>query len=158
MSALATTGNALPPTPPETIEKIARLEVELRKLPAAQIQTEHVIHAGMYARTVRLPADMVVTNTIIKIPTLLIVHGRCALFAGKQWHEIKDYQVIPGSAGRKQVVVTIEPTAFTMVFATKARTVAEAEAEFTDQADDLISRAQGDNDLVLITGADACRE
>jgi hypothetical protein len=39
-----------------------------------------------------------------------------------------------------------------MLFPTKAKTVEEAEAEFTDEADRLLSRHQEFQDLVTITG------
>ena len=55
-------------------------------------------------------------------------------------------------AGRKQIFVTRKPTVITMIFRTDAQTVEQAEAEFTDEAELLMSR-QSDSDLVLITGA-----
>jgi hypothetical protein len=59
--------------------------------------------------------------------------------------------VIPASAGRKQVFVSRSTVTITMLFPTLARTVEEAEAEFTDEAAGLLSRRQ-DANTVVITG------
>jgi hypothetical protein len=48
--------------------------------------------------------------------------------------------VIQASAGRKQIYVTTEPTEITMVFPSSAKTVEEAEDEFSDESANLLSR------------------
>ena len=131
---------------------------ELEDLHGFHVQTEHVLHAGMYARTVRLPAGVIIVGVLYKVPTMVIVHGACWVFAGEKWYRIEDYQVIPASAGRKQIFVTEQPTEITMVFRTKAKTVAEAEDAMTDEADKLINRRQDDGDIITITGVEACQE
>lgn len=135
-------------TSDDTAEKIRSFETERREMPQVPFVTEHTFHAGMYARTVRIPALTVLTNVLIKIPTLLIVHGCCKMLAGDKWIVIEGYQVIPGEAGRKTICVTATETEFTMIFATSATTVEEAEAEFTGEAENLISRSM-ENDIVV---------
>jgi hypothetical protein len=158
MNTLLIPGNALPPASEETIRKIRLVEDRIREhcFPV-DIQTEHILHGGMYARTVRLAANVIVTNVIIKVPTMLVVSGSCNLLAGEEWVRLDGYYVIPTLPGRKQIVVTIEETDFTMLFPTRAKTVEEAEAQFSDEAESLYSRTQGD-DLYLITGVDPCLE
>lgn len=132
---------ALPATSPEIMEKIALVEARIRpREHTLQIEMEHRFHAGLYARTCRLAADQVITSVLIKIPTLLIVNGDCLVLAGEDWHELKGYNVIEASAGRKQVYVTLGETQITMIFSTEAKTVEEAEAEFTDEFESLLSR------------------
>jgi hypothetical protein len=58
------------------------------------------------------------------------------------WHELVGYNVIQASAGRKQIYVTREETAITMIFPSNAKTVEEAEEEFTDEAEMLLSRRE----------------
>jgi len=88
---------------------------------------------------------------------MLIVHGGAYVHAGNRWYQITGYQSMPAAAGRKQVYVTFEPTEITMVFPSDAQTVEEAEAEFTDEADALLSRRQDNNDIVIVTGVRACQ-
>lgn len=146
--------NALPPTPPAVIERIREVESRMREFDQAELWTEHVLHAGLYARTLRLPASCLIVSVLVKIPTMLCVHGRAWVFAGEIWQRIDSYQAFPAMGGRKQIYLTETPTEITMLFRTGARTVAEAEAEFTDEADSLLSRGQ-DNSLTTITGVEA---
>lgn len=101
---------------------------------------EHHLHAGMYARTARVAAGMAFTSVMIKIPTLVIVHGECCVFVDGKWHIMSGYNVIKASAHRIQAYATFEETEITMIFPSNARTVEEAEAEFTDESSDLLSR------------------
>ena len=148
---LAVQGNTLPAPTSDALAKIQRAEEFILSFPQIGIQTEHVIHAGMYARTIRLAGGVICTGSLMKVPTMFIVSGKCKVFTGDGWIELEGYQVIAASKGRKQIVITYEETAFTMIFKTDAKTVEEAEAEFTDCADRLMSR-KSDNDIVIITG------
>lgn len=107
------------------------------------VQTEDFLHGGMYVRTIRLEADTVLMGALIKIPTTLIVSGRTKVFTGEEWIELSGYHIIQASAGRKQIFVTIEPTSITMMFRTDAQSVEQAEDEFTDEAENLMSRKPG---------------
>ena len=112
----------------------------------------------MYARTVHLPAMGHFTNVLIKIPTLLIVSGYCYMLAGNKWAKLTGYHVFPANGGRKQICITKEPTTVTMLFATNAKTVGEAEMQFTDETADLLSRKQPESSVAIITGVQPCLE
>ena len=156
MTEALATHNTMPATAAEYLDKICAVEQKVRGMKQITVQTEHVLHAGMYARTVRLDANVLIVGVMIKLPTMLVVHGAAWVFAGDKWYAIEGYNVIPASAGRKQMYITTAPTEITMLFPTKAKTVQEAEMEFTDEAESLLSRTC-DNDLIVITG-DVCQE
>lgn len=140
---LALIDKSLPMASPEILEKIALVEARIRpREHTLKVVMEHHLHAGMYARTCRLAPNSVITSVLIKIPTLLIVNGDCVVLAGEGWCELKGYHIIPASANRKQIYVTRAETEITMIFPTTARTVEEAEAEFTDEVESLLSRRQ----------------
>lgn len=149
MNALMIPIATLPATTPEMIEKITALENELIGHEPADLDTEHVIHAGMYARTVRMPKEMVMTGALIKRATLVIVSGEAAVLVGHEWVRLEGYTVIPARARRKQVFVSYSDVQITMLFPTAAKTVEEAELEFTDEADRLLSRRQNANTVVV---------
>lgn len=132
-------------------EKVRRLESCLRDMVQVPIATTHHFHAGMYARTIRIPQGAVITGALIRIPTMLIVSGHVTVFIGGDSIELRGYHVIPASAGRKQVFMAHADTDLTMLFPTSARTVEEAEAEFTDETELLMSRQQSGN-LTINTG------
>jgi hypothetical protein len=104
---------------------------------------EHKLHAGIYARTARVPAGMAFTSVMVKIPTVVIVHGDCCVFVDGKWEPMSGYRVISASAHRIQAYATFSETEITMLFPSQAKTVEEAEREFTDEADELLSRRSG---------------
>ena len=101
---------------------------------------EHTLHAGMYARTARVAPGMAFTSVMIRIPTIIVISGSCAVVVGDKWRFLEGYNVVPASAGRIQAYVTFTETAITMIFPSNAETIEQAEAEFTDEAADLLSR------------------
>lgn len=153
---LTTAGNIVPAATPEALEKIARVEEKMRAMPQIHLHTDHVLHAGMYARTIRLAARVAITSVLIKIPTMIVVHGTCRVSAGDSWRVLDGFNVIPASAGRKMIYVTATPTEITMIFPSNAKSVEEAEREFTDDADMLLSR-QCKDDTITVTGVEPCQ-
>ncbi len=134
------------------VNKVRQIEEEILKAPQVKIATHHIIHAGTYARTIVVPAGVILTGSLMKIPTLLIINGHFLLFAGDKTIELKGYNIFTGGANRKQVGVAVTDTQVTMIFATNAKTVAEAEEEFTDEPHLLWSRYNDAENHVTITG------
>lgn len=155
--SLATVRSAVPAATPEALAIVNRVEAKMRSMPQIELKTEHILHAGMYARTVRLDARVAIVSVLIKVPTVLTVNGKCRVFAGEVWRDFDGYNVLPANAGRKMIYITFAPTEITMVFPSRAKTVEEAEREFTDEGDMLLSR-QSNEDLVTITGVPSCLE
>lgn len=141
MTALATTSPSLPAMTAQAVDMVRRLEDELIDMPQVDISTAHVIHGGMYARTIVIPAGVVLTGALIKLDTVVIVNGDCTVFVGgDQPQRLAGYHVLPGGAGRKQAFLAHADTHVTMVFPSTAQTVEQAENEFTDEAHKLLSR------------------
>lgn len=126
----------------ESIEKVRSLETEAMKLPQTHIETTHTFHAGLYARTVKIPSGVVITGALIKIPTVLIVSGNVIMLTDGEPKELSGYHVFSASSGRKQAFVAITDTYLTMLFSTNAKSIGEAEREFTDEVDLLITNKE----------------
>lgn len=132
----------LPSMPQTAVESVKRLEDEMLKMPQVHIATENFLHAGMYARTVMIPAGVVLTGAVIKIPTVLIFSGDAIVYTANGPERWTGYRVVLAPQGRKQAFFAQTNTHLTMTFPTSAKTVEEAEEEFTDEADRLLSRKQ----------------
>lgn len=156
MDRFATTirsGNIIQPMSKESIDKVRATEEAMRKLPQIEITTTHVFHAGVYSRTVVIPKNATIIGTLIKRSTNLSLAGHATVFVGDdQAIEYKGYAIIQAHAGRKQIFIAHEDTYLTMFFATTARTIEEAEKEFTDEAEILMSRRPGSVNQLIITG------
>ena len=141
MNEIVFAGNLIPAAPPEVVERMREFEGLIRPYEYTfQVRMEHLLHAGIYARTARIEPLMIFTSVLIKIPTVLIVSGKCCVYAVDRWYALDGYNVIPACAGRKMVYITLGPVEMTMLFPTEAKTVEEAEEGFTDEASELLSR------------------
>ncbi len=138
---------------PAAIDKVRQLEGLASAQPQVALTTEHVIHGGMYSRTICIPAGTMITGALVKVATLLIVDGDALAYIGDdEPMRLQGYTVLPASAGRKQAFVAIEATHLTMLFPTEAKTVEEAESQFTDEVEILLSRRDADSNSIVITG------
>lgn len=152
MNDLISSGVRIPPMSLESIGKVRQLEAITQQLPQVDIATDHVLHGGMYARTICIPAGVVLTGAFIKIPTLLIFNGDATVNAGDDAMTLSGYHVIPASKHRRQAFLAHEDTYLTMLFPTSAITVEEAEDEFTNEAHLLFSRKSDAVNHIRITG------
>lgn len=142
---------AMPAMSAEIIDKVKAIESELLKRPQMELKTLHVIHGGMYSRTVIVPANHMITGALIKIPTQLIVAGTAKVFVGDKVLKLSGYNVIPAQAGRKQMFLAITDIYITMIFPTKAQTIDEAESDFTDETDMLASHRDESQNIFIRT-------
>lgn len=142
---------ALPATTKDVLDKLYAAQDKMLQYPQMLIMTEHVLHAGIYSRTVTLPPTTAIVGVLIKRSTLVITVGSGFVLVGQDWAKVDGYQILPASANRKQAFVSRGPLIITMLFPSAAKTVREAEEEFTDETDDLLSRRQ-DLNSVVITG------
>lgn len=152
MSNILVADKIIPAMRPEALEKVRDLEAALRELPQVDVATDHVLHGGMYARTVCIPAGVAITGAFIRVPTLLIVDGDATVNATEEAVRLVGRHVLAASACRRQAFFAHADTHLTMVFATRAKNVHQAEEEFTDEAHLLASRTPGAENRITITG------
>lgn len=131
---------SLPAMTGEAIDKARETESRMLGMPQVDLPVSHALHAGMYHRTIIIPAGVAITGALIRVPTLLIVSGHCEVFTGTNVATLRGHHVLQAEAGRKQVFLAHADTHLTMIFPTAAVTVEEAEDEFTGEADRLQSR------------------
>lgn len=152
MFDVAVLQNRIPAMSEVAIDNVRQLETYTLKAPQSEIPTSHIIHGGMYARSIMIPAGVVLTGALIKVATVLIVHGDCIVYIGDEAKQLSGYQVFAASAGRKQAFVAKTDTYLTMIFSTDAKTVTEAEEWFTNEAHLLMSRHVDAENHVVVTG------
>lgn len=124
----------------EALDKVRQFESALEECPQIEIPVESVLFAGIYARTIKIPAGVVITGALLQVPTVLQIAGRCILNLGDTAAEVNGYAVFKAEAGRKQVICALSDTFVTASFATSAHTVEEAENEATAEAEKLTTR------------------
>lgn len=152
MTQVVVSGNHLPTMSDDEIAVARRLEEEVRQMPQIEMPTDHVLHGGMYARTVMLPAGHVLVGVVVQVETIVIFNGVADVLTGPDVVRLEGYQVIPASAFRKQVYVAHEDCHITAVFATNAQSVTEAEEQATNEASSLLSRRHGSENRITLLG------
>jgi hypothetical protein len=147
MSELIVPPRRLAPASDAAIEKVRQFGELLKRMPQQSFTIEHLLHAGMYTRTTRLPAGTALAAVLIQVPTVLIIMGEGRVYNDDKVVEVAGYTVLAGSAGRKVAMVTLSEFAMSMIFPTQAKTIAEAEREFTPEHELLI--APGGHTIVI---------
>lgn len=150
MNSLTTETAQIPSMTDEQIAKVFELEKAMSEFPQSHLETHHLIHAGMYVRTIYVPAGSMFTSVTVKIPTVLTVCGDCTVYLGDSSVRVTGYNVFPAAANRKQAYLAHGDTAISMAFPTQVRTVDAAELEsVADPA--LLATSRGGKDHILIT-------
>jgi hypothetical protein len=152
MTSLATNSSRIAVMSEAAIEKVRVVQNEMLKMPQVDLPVHHTLHGGMYSRSLVIPAGVAIAGAFILVPTMLIVSGNVTVYANDQEYEIDGYQVLVASAGRKQLFVAHSDTNMTMLFATTATNVEDAEDEFTSESHLLASRRYEDLNTTIITG------
>lgn len=152
MSSVVAFQSKVPAMTSQAIAKVCALEARMVALPQVEISTHHVLHGGMYARTIMLPAGCMLAGALIKVPTTLTINGDCHVFLGEEIVQLTGYNVIPASAGRKQAFVANSDTVITMTCATNATTIEQVEEQITDDYERLMSRQPDAINKFIITG------
>ncbi len=132
----------------EDIDKIRsireKFKADCRADPAQEVEIpcEQHLHAGFYSRTIFIPKDTVAVGVTIRVDTQLVICGHVLMNDGTHVVEIDGYRVLECKGGRAQIARTLEDTYMTMSFATDAKTIEEAENEFTDEPEQLLTRTK----------------
>ena len=150
MSTELSVNYTLPSLTPEQDDLMSEIKERALALPQVAFKTHHVLHAGMYCRTVMITAGTFIVGAKIKKPTLVTICGSARLFIPTGPVDLSGYAVLPGMPDRRMALLALEDTHLSMTFVTQAKTVQEAEAEFTDETEDLLSRVNENE--ITITG------
>lgn len=150
MTQLQVQNNLIPAMSDAAIEKVVVFERELGKLPQIDLHTLHTLHGGVYTRTIKLPEGAIVGGALIKVPTTIIIQGNVIVYMENEAKELNGYNVFIADAHRKQAVVAKSEVYWTMIFKSCAKTIEEAEKEFTDEYEKLLSRKNLDVNTIII--------
>lgn len=136
MDSLPTVLDASMPSP----EKVRELESLLVQLPQVDLQTTHVIHGGLYARTILIPAGTMLTGAQTARDNVCIVCGDIEVTTDEGVQRLTGFHVLPAKAGAKRAGVTHADTWWTTVFRTDGQTVTECEDDVAAETDGLQTR------------------
>lgn len=119
---------------------VERLERLALASPQVAIHTEHVISGGMYARTITIPADTVLTGAAHKTDHLCVCMGDIEVLTDDGPKRMTGLHVLATRAGVKRAGYTHGPTRWTTICRTDLMDLAAIEAELVEQPETLQTR------------------
>lgn len=141
-----------------TIAQVRALETEILKIPQhlrgeSAFRTHHLLHGGMYHRTLITPPRTLIVGAIIKRPSVLSTYGDIVIYIGNGTVNVTGYNIVPASAGRRTAVFSLDTEAvYTMAVACECKTVEDAEKWFTDEWMHLGNNRDDNHNFTVITG------
>ena len=126
-----------------SVAAVQALSEHMRHLPQVDCQTTHMVHGGMYARTIFIPAGTVLTGTKTNIENICIVSGDITVTTDEGLKRLVGFTVIPANAGFKRAGFAHADTHWTTLLQTDLTDVEEIENMFTDDSHELQTRTLG---------------
>jgi hypothetical protein len=118
----------------DEIQKAESLQAELLKQPQVKIDTSHLIHGQMYARTILVPANTVVVGALTNLDNICIVNGDITVTTDLGVMRLTGYHILPAEKGYKRIGLAHADTVWTTIIHTNGKTVDEIELEMTSEA------------------------
>jgi hypothetical protein len=118
-----------------SLEQARSIEGALRLLPQIEIETRHLIHGSMYARTIFIPAGTALTGVLTKTDNICVVYGDISVTTDVGVQRLTGFNVLPATKGYKRVGYAHADTFWTMLIQTDGATLEEAEKDLTDEVD-----------------------
>ena len=125
-----------------SVETVQALTDHLLMLPQIDCQTTHLVHGGMYARTIFIPAGSTLTGAKTNLKNVCIVAGDITVTTDQGMKRLTGYTLIPANAGFKRAGFAHADTYWTTLFATELTDVEEIEDTITDDSDKIQTRRQ----------------
>lgn len=125
-----------------TLDKVARLEEELRKFPQTYVEPRHDINGGLYARTGLIPAGTTFTGCTHKKDHVNVVCGDVTILTDEGPLRLTGYHVLPTKAGSKRVAVAHSDTYWTTILRTELTDVLDIEDECVEDSAQLQTRIE----------------
>ena len=122
------------------VATVRQLESYLLALPQIDLATTHVVHGGMCARTILIPAGTVLTGAQTNLDNICIICGDITVTTDAGPRRLTGYHVLPANAGAKRVGVAHADTWWTTIHCTDLTDITDIENEMTDEGAALGSR------------------
>ena len=125
----------------EVNAKAATLEKPLLQVvPQVDLETQHIVHAGMYARTALIRKGATLTGAQMNLDNICVLYGDISVTTAEGVKRLTGYHVLPAVAGYKRVGYAHEDTWWTTFIATDETDIEKIENLATDESEKLQTR------------------
>ena len=126
-----------------TTAAVKKLEHTLLGFPQVDLQTTHIIHGNMCARTIFVPRGTVLTGAITNLDNICVIYGDITVTTNCGPRRFSGFNVIPANSGLKRAGYANEDTYWTTLWPTDLTDVEAAEDEMTTESSMLQTRRLG---------------
>jgi hypothetical protein len=130
-----------------TNHSVAELESLLLTVPQVDLSTTNLIHAGMCARTIFIPAGVMLTGALTNLDNICITSGDITVTTDDGTVRFTGYHVLPATKGNKRAGIAHADTYWTTVWKTDLTDITEIEDEMTNESDMLQSRKSNNSQI-----------
>lgn len=134
---------AILPTGMPDPERVRALEAALIGLPQVDLLTKHLVHGGLYARTILIPAGTVLTGALTKRANVCVVFGDITVTTDDGTQRLTGFHVLPAQPGAKRAGVAHADTWWVTLMRTDVVDLDDIEREMTDEAANLQTNRAG---------------
>lgn len=124
-------------------EAVRELETYMLSMPQVDLATEHLVHGGMYARTILIPAGTLLTGAETKCDNICVVVGDITVTTDDGTIRLTGHHIIPASAGFKRAGIAHADTLWTTFMQTDEVEVQAIERQMTDETELLQTNRSG---------------
>lgn len=118
----------------DRLDAVRRLESSLMDLPQVDLSTENLVHGGMCARTILIPAGTVLTGAMTNMDNVCVVCGDIEVTTDEGVKRLTGYHVLPAMAGAKRAGVAFADTWWTTIWPTALTDIEAIEDEATSES------------------------
>lgn len=123
------------------LDAVLRLEKDLLKFPQIYLETSHVVHGGMYVRTIFIPAGTVLTGALTEMDNVCVMYGDITVTVNDgEARRLTGFHVLSATSGAKRAGVTHADTWWTTIIPTDLTDIEAIENEMTGESSRLQTR------------------
>lgn len=122
---------------PDTVREMERA---LLTLPQVDLSTQHIVHGGLSARTILIPAGTMLTGAQTNCANVCVIHGDITVTTDEGPKHLVGFHVLPANAGAKRAGIAHADTWWTTLHRTDLTDITEIEREMTDEHEMLQTR------------------
>lgn len=123
-----------------SLDAVRDMESLLLQLPQVDLATSHLVHGGLSARTIFIPAGTVLTGALTNLANLCVVCGDITVTTDDGPQRLTGFHVLPAAPGAKRAGVAHADTWWTTIHRTDLTDIAAIEDEMTGESERLATR------------------
>jgi len=116
------------------LESVRKMEAFLSQLEQVDLSTANLVHGGMCARTILIPAGTALVGALTNRDSICVMYGDTIFTTDEGAVRKTGYHVIPANAGYKRGGVAITDTYWTAIWPTSLTDIIDIENEMTDES------------------------